>query len=354
MSTLRKRRTFLYELTLISGGLMGGIASSSCDRTDTANSLKIETVNGTLSPLQMGCTLTHEHVFSQFGAPPQEPAVYNEEKLMAQVVPYLEKIKSLGCDTLIDCTAACFGRAPQVLKQLAEATGLQLITNTGYYGAADDRYVPKRAYDATLAEIARVWIDEHEKGIGDTGIKPGFVKLAVDGGPLSEIDAKLIRAGAIAHKETGLTLAVHTGENPEAAFSQLKILKEEGVSPQAWIWTHANKNSSVEPLIEAARQGAWISLDGIRSLDPIALQEGKQDPIGHHLSFIQQFKEKNLLERVLLSHDGNSFPGGGAIRPYEALFTIVIPLLKESGFSQTDIDQLTRVNPKEAFIIRVR
>jgi phosphotriesterase-related protein len=61
------------------------------------------------------------------------------------VVPILKRVKDLGCRALFDCTAAYFGRDVRLLRKVSEQTGLHIITNTGYYGAADDRYVPPHA-----------------------------------------------------------------------------------------------------------------------------------------------------------------------------------------------------------------
>ena len=99
------------------------------------------------------------------------------------MLPYLKHLKSLGCQTIADCTAAYFGRQPSLLKSLSEESGIHILTNTGYYGAADDRYVPEHAFRETAGQLANRWIKEWEDGIDDTGIRPGFIKLAVDGGP---------------------------------------------------------------------------------------------------------------------------------------------------------------------------
>ncbi len=121
---------------------------------------------------------------------------------------------------------------------------MQIITNTGFYGAANDRYVPQVAYQKTPEKIAEIWIDEFKNGIQDTEVKPGFIKTAIDGDGLSSIDAKLVRAAAITHRETGLTIAVHTSGNVEGARKSLQILKEEKVAPEAWIWVHAQNAES--------------------------------------------------------------------------------------------------------------
>lgn len=307
----------------------------------------VMTVRGPVSPGSLGLMLPHEHLFSNFGEEPAEPPHYDEAALLREVVPYARRVKALGCGALADATAAWFGRSPALLKTISEKTGLHVLTNTGYYGAASDRYVPKHAYEEDAARLAGRWVREWREGIAGTGVRPGFIKTGVDAGPLSEIDAKLVRAAALAHRETGLTIAVHTGGNPGAAMRQLAILREEGVSPEAWIWVHANqvKSGEEEALEQAARSGAWISLDG---LDETALER--------HLELVLLLRARGHLGRVLLSHDGNSFRAGGRrpMRPYTLLFEKALPELRRAGLTDSEIRGLTRDNPARAFTVRRR
>ncbi|WP_373511333.1 phosphotriesterase [Persicitalea sp.] len=301
------------------------------------------TVNGKISVKELGFSLTHEHIMSNFGAEPEYIPRYDQGDLFGQVVPYLKNVKSQGITTVFDCTAAYFGRDVHILKALADSTGLQIVTNTGFYAAASDRYVPELAYRLNAEEIAKIWIGEFKNGIDDTGIRPGFVKLAFDGGAPSEIDLKLFRAGILTHLSTGLPLVVHTGNNVEAARRQLELLEKSNLSPTAWIWAHADKVEDVEELLSAAERGAWISLDGV-----------KQENITDYLRKIDLFKSRGLLHKVLLSHDGNSFPRGGAIRPYDAIPKALLPALKAHGYPLQEINQLMVENPQRAFGIRVR
>lgn len=303
----------------------------------------VVTINGEIDAENLGFALPHEHIMSNFGADPERVGRYDEKALMDQVVPYLKKLKAIGVGSVFDGTTAYFGRNVDLLQRISDETGIQIVTNTGFYGAADDRYIPDFAYTATADEIAEKWISEFEKGINGTSIYPGFIKLAFDGGEPSEIDLKLFEAGILTHLETGLTLAVHTGNNPEAVGHQLELLKKRDVSPNAWIWIHANKSEDHELLLETAAAGAWISLDGVNASNT-----------DECLKKIDLFRENKLLNKILLSHDGNSFPRGGAIREYQALPEVLIPKLKEHGYSAAEIDQLIRENPQRAFSIRVR
>lgn len=301
------------------------------------------TVTGKIDAENLGFALPHEHVMSNFGADPEMASQYDEAALMEQVVPYLKKLKSFGVESIFDGTTAYFGRNVTLLESISVQTGVQIITNTGFYGAADDRYVPNFAYTATADKIAEIWISEFESGIDSTAVRPGFIKLAFDNGDPSEIDVKLFEAGVLTHLKTGLTLAVHTGNNPEAVARQLELLQKHGVSPSAWIWIHANKSESDGLLLKTALLGAWISLDGVNASN-----------IGEYLERIAFFKKQKVLHRVLLSHDGNSFPRGASIREYHAITEVLIPRLRELGYSEAEIDQLTVENPKSAYTVRIR
>lgn len=303
----------------------------------------IHTVQGPVGSDALGMSLSHEHLFSNFGLPIDETNNYDETALFAQVNPYLRMLHDQGVRTIFDCTTRYFGRRSDLLKAMSDSTGIRIVTNTGIYGAGNDRYVPSYAYDASAEDLAQRWIAEAENGIDGSDILPGFIKLAFDDGPISDIDRKLFEAGLLTHLETGLSIAVHTGRNSDAVELQLKLLDEYGVHPSAWIWTHANLHDDFELLMEVADRGAWISIDGVNSKN-----------IDQYLTDIRRFMKAGLLGRLLLSHDGNAYPSGGDIRPFEAISKELIPAMRSEGFSESIINQLFVENPGKAYAIGVR
>ena len=305
----------------------------------------VMTVRGPVAPGSLGLTLGHEHLFSNFGEDPAEPPFYDKQALLADVVPYAASVKKLGCGTIVDATTAYFGRDALLLRTISEKTGLHILTNTGYYGAAKDRYVPKHAFEESVDELAARWLKEWTNGIGGTGIKPGFIKLGVDPGALSAIDRKLVTAGARVHKRSGLAIAVHTGDNPVGAREQLAILKAEGVAPEAWIWIHAHNCRDLAALEFAAGQGAWISLDGLAA-----------DTLDRHLACARMLKRLGRLRQTLLSHDGDGFRRGGKLprREYTALFSDFLPMLRKHDFTEDEIRRTTVDNPARAYAARLR
>ncbi len=304
----------------------------------------VMTVRGPIDPARMGVTLPHEHFFSTFGAPASEKASYDIPKVLDAVVPYAESVKRLGCRTIADCTAAYFGRDPRLLKIISERTGLNVLTNTGYYGSANERYIPDRAYKESAAALAARFLKEWRDGIEDSGIRPGFIKLGINSGELPAINRKLLQAAARTHLESGLTIAVHTGDNVEAASQQIAVLKDEGVSPQAWIWVHAHAVKDTPALVAAAKMGAWLEFDGLEPSN-----------VDLHLNQVKAMRNAGVLGRVLLSHDGNSFRvDGRPPRPYDALWNGLLPALRRADFSEREIHGLVVDNPREALTIRVR
>ena len=331
------RRTFIQQSLATAGAL--AIAPSAF-----ASEPQVMTVTGSIAFDQMGFTLPHEHIMSIFGGQPVKVAQYDEDKLFAKVIPYLKMLKVFGVQTLCECTGAYFGRRVDLLRHISQETGMQILTNTGYFGAAHDRYVPAHAFEETIDQIAQRWIDEWENGIDGTDIRPGFIKIGVDPGMPSDIDKKLILAAGKTHLKTGLTIVSHTSGSTDAAVEQVAMLEEMGVHPEAWIWAHAQRVKDPGDLPPIARAGGWIGLDGI-----------SDKTLNHHLDMLRHMRRFRALDRVLLSHDGNSFGyGDRPFKPYNAIFDQFIPLMHKANFTDEEIHLITVKNPQEAYAIRVR
>ncbi len=307
------------------------------------------TVRGPIAVTEFGKALVHEHVMCDFiGADKTGRHRYDPEEIVKVMLPFLQAVKERGFSGFVDATPAYIGRDPSVLKRLSELTGLHVLTNTGYYGAADDKFVPSHAFNETADQLAARWVNEWREGIDGTGIKPGFIKIGVDPGPLSEIDRKLVQAAARTHLQTGLTIACHTGE-AKAALEVLNIVKSEGVDPSALIVVHADAIPDEQIHEKLAIEGAWVEYDSVGAR-----------PINEHVKLISSMVRKGLLDRLLLSHDAGWYwvgePDGGKdkIRPYTALTDELIPALKSVGIDETVLKKLLIDNPCKAFTVKVR
>jgi phosphotriesterase-related protein len=163
---------------------------------------------------------------------------------------------------------------------------------------------------------------------------------------LSDIHENLVRAAAKTHRKTGLAIASHT-TNDSAAFEQIRMLKAEGVLPNAFIWVHAQAGG-IQSGVLAAGQGVWISCDNVQA---------DSANIRQTVEFLSAMRQAGLLDKVMVSHDAGFYdvgkPEGGEFRGFTAVFTHLIPALKAGGFSERDIRQIFVLNPAKAFAIGI-
>ncbi|MDR7131744.1 phosphotriesterase-related protein [Algoriphagus sp. 4150] len=315
--------------------------SISCSKPEL-NPPFINAVTGSIPADSMGITLIHEHMLVDFiGADSVSPERYDQDEVIAKVLPYLLEVKQLGVKTIFDCTPSYLAKDVILLKKLSELSGIKLVTNTGFYGAVDNKYLPAFAFAESAEELANRWIEEFENGIGETGIKPGFIKISVnEETPLRQIDAKLVMAAGLTHQKTGLQIASHTGTWATAS-QEVAILQEMEIDPSAFIWVHAQAEQNFRNYLTAANMGVWISLDGIGwSVD-------------EYIDRLLFAKENKILDQVLISHDAGWYdpekPDGGDFVPFTNIFQKLMPTLNERGFTASDWKMLLEENPKRAF-----
>jgi len=332
--------------SLLRWAVAGGVAAALHPGRETLFAQQaaatVQTVTGAIPVSELGVTLMHEHIVTDLRDPgARRPEDYNREEAVRVALPHLEELRRAGCRTLVEITPIHIGRDPEALRMLAEKTGLHIVCATGIYGAAKQRFIPDYALRESAEELAQRYAREFREGIGDTGIKTGVIKTGVNAAtPLPEIERKLVRAAALAHKQTGLTVASHTGPGAPA-LEELDILASVGVAPKSLIWVHAQGEKDHEIHRWVAREGAWVEFDGIgpKSMD-------------WHLECVRFMAEAGLLRRTLVSQDAGWYhpgePGGGDYRGYTLLFTQFVPKLRASGFSQQEIDQLLVRNPAAA------
>jgi phosphotriesterase-related protein len=337
------RRTFLRQSLLLGASVVTALTPG----FGSPKKRMVITVSGPRDAGTLRHVLTHEHILVDFvGAKDINPPRWNHAEVIDKVLPYLQEAKDAGCNTFVDCTPNYLGRDVTLLRELSEKSGLLIVTNTGYYGGSDHKFLPAHAFTETADQLANRWIEEWQNGIDETSIRPGFIKISVNPSRLSGISLKLINAAARTHLKTGLTIAAHTGP-AVAAFEQIEVLKSYKIDPAAFIWVHAQNESDKNQFVKAVEEGAWVSLDGLR-----------EDNILDYVRLLQFLKKEQCLHRILVSHDAGWYdpgkPGGGEIRGYSTLFRKLIPALEQNDFVESEVLQLIQHNPANAFSKGVR
>jgi phosphotriesterase-related protein len=290
------------------------------------------TASATALGATRGSVLVHEHILVDFiGADKFRPGRYDSSEVFRIARPKLEELKRSGCERLMECTPNYLGRDPELLARLSDAAEIEIWTNTGLYGAANHKFLPAFARAENAAQLAKRWIAEARERW-----RPRFIKIGVNRGPLDELDRKLVRAAAITSKETGLTIASHTGDGA-AALQQLEIVDSEKCSLSKFVWVHAQNERNHTIHEKVARAGAWVEFDGI-----------SPNSAPFHLECVRYLAGKGLLKRTLISQDSGWYhvgePGGGDFRGYTYIYDEFLARLEPDQVSTLMVE-----NPRAAF-----
>ena len=309
-------------------------------RSDSESS--IITVRGEIPSSRMGITLPHEHILVDFiGAEKVAPSRYDPDIVFKTMLPRLTEAREWGVRTFIDCTPNFLGRDPVLLRRLSTAANLQIVTNTGLY---KEPYLPAYSFSESAHELSKRWIREAEFGIVRTGVRPGFIKIAVNPGRLIPIQQKIVRAAALTSKRTGMVIACHSGNGP-AALEALDILRGESVAPDRFIFVHAEGEAERKFHVEVARAGGWVEYDAVG-----------WRPINDHVKLITAFMADGLIDRLLVSHDAGWYhvgeKDGGEIKPFTPLLADLVPAMEKEGMTSRQKTQILIDNPQRAFGIR--
>jgi phosphotriesterase-related protein len=316
-------------------GLVTGL---SCVQEDNLRGT-IVTVNGPIDPGELGRTLPHEHIMVDFiGADQTGKHRYDVDEVFDIMLPYLKAIKAQGVTGFIECTPMYLARDPELLLRLSRATGMHILTPTGLY---KEPYLPDYAFEVSEDELAAQWTNEILGGIADTGIRAGFIKIAVFRESLKPMQRKIVRTACRTHNATGASIACHTGFGP-AALEILDIFEEENTPPNALIVVHLQGEQDLRSHGEIGQRGAWLEYDNIGSW-----------PSERHINLIMEMLERGFRDQILLSQDRGWYhvgeDKGGEIKPFTHFLAEFMPAMLAAGIDQATMDVLTIDNPARAF-----
>ncbi len=303
----------------------------------------LQTVTGSIDAKQAGSMLVHEHVLVGFVEDGRlTPDQYDQAEVVAAIAPLLLQLKEAGCSTMVDCAPDCLGRDPYILRQLSEQTGIYLLTNTGYY---KEPFLPTFVYDIPERDLADLWKREAEQGIGESGVYPGFIKIALnDGSAIDEIQLKILRAAMRASLDTGLPIQCHT-IGSDVAMHAYDVMKQEVFDQERFIWVHAQTFQDDDVYRRLADEGGWISVDSI------SMKHYREQ-----VDLLNQLHRLGICKQVLLSQDTGWYnvgqPGGGTINPYHHLFTDFLPAAAADGVDASWLQQCVSSHAFQAMRLR--
>jgi len=307
--------------------------------------MKVMTVLGEIAPEEMGVTQLHEHILAN------ADYSHNDFNLvMDEVEVALEEIKyfrQAGGQTMFDLSCTGLGQDVRGLKKIAEATGVQIVTATGFYRECS---YPDYVRRETADQLAQRMINDYRHGIDGTEIKPGILaEIATEYGVgrMSPEEEKVFTAVAYAQRETGLPVSTHCWAG-ELAFEQIAVLTRNGVPPNKIVIGHLGVDADAKSrVLKIAETGVFLGIDCIG----YAYEECVKMKDPAKALFVRELIQAGFLQRITISQDLirklylKHYHGIG----YDYLLRHFVPMLEAAGVTPVEIDTLLRGNPQALF-----
>ena len=226
----------------------------------------IETVTGKVSAGDLGQVLIHEHFTWGTSGWEGDPKAIGREYIVKRCLEEVEAVKKYGVKTIVNATTGDADRCEEILKEIAEKAEVNIILVAGYYawgGGKSGYFDTLRMYDPENAEkVAYEMISkEIEEGIGNTGIKPGLLKISYNSPDISEYDQMFLEVCARVSLETGTKIITHSSGSKTGA-DQAKRLLAKGVSPKDIMIGHLNTEcTDMSDILAIAEQGVYMGFD---------------------------------------------------------------------------------------------
>lgn len=317
----------------------------------------IHTVTGPVAPSDLGRTLMHEHLvigYPGWEADTIRPGPTRVE-MVARCIDRIEEMKGEGITAMVDPCPSDLGRDVELMAEVAQKANFNLICATGLYKQEEGgvAYWDFRGNFGPLVDaMSELFIKEIEDGIGDTGIRPGIIKVASGPGKITEYENTVLLAAARASVATDTPITTHTDQGTMGD-EQQRILGENGVAPERIVVGHSCGTSNHDYHWKIATGGSYLGFDRL-GLDMV-------HPDTERVKAMLRLLERGAGDRMVVSHDsvwcwrGAPVPDPKVQAAMEEFWNPlhftrrVAPMLLEGGATQEQIDTLLVDNPRRYF-----
>ncbi len=316
---------------------------------------EIQTVLGRIGASNLGATDAHTHVIRTGG-----PLVDSSKDFLLasanKAVEEMNDFKSFGGGAVVDMTPSAPGRNAEMLAQASEQTGVHIIASTGFVDWA--LYPGQRAWmeQESVESLASLIAAEIEEGIDANNccgpiVKrgapcAGVIKLVTGYQYITAFQQQMIEASALAHKQTGAPISVHT-EQGTMVLELVEELSKQDVAPESVIVGHTFLNPDPGYQRAMAETGVYLIQDGPGRI--------KYFPESNTIEQIERFLSDGFGGQLLFGSDSSKASywkacGGGPGHSY--ILDKFIPRLHAAGIPETATNVMLVDNAARAFRLR--
>ncbi|WP_421997063.1 phosphotriesterase family protein [Reyranella sp.] len=338
----------------------------------SALSGRIQTVLGPIAPEQLGRTLMHEHVLCDIRPPDLRtandlgPEITLENvwemnygrgmkrtgrKYMLDLEDIATRevamMKNDGGDAIVELTCGGLSPDPEGLRRIAAGTGVNVIMGCGHY--VDDFQDP-RNHARSVDDLADEMIGQVLHGAWGTDVRAGMIGEIGCQSPWTATEKKVMQAALVAAEETGAAINVHPGRHPDQPQEVADFIRAAGKPTERVVISHIDRTIFDEDrLVRLADSGVTVEFDLFGQEQSFyRLSDIDMPNDATRLRLIRTLIDHGHLDRVVISHDIcyrtrlSVFGGHG----YGHIFRNVVPLMRDRGYSEDEIDAILVRNPR--------
>lgn len=313
----------------------------------------ISTVTGPIGPDALGRMLIHEHLvigFPGWESDSFAPGPSRAERISI-CVDRIEEIKALGYRSMLDPCPNDLGRDVELMAEVADRTGFNIICATGLYKQAEGGhpYWGMKAYSGSCVnQMTELFIREITEGIPGTGIRAGVIKVATGFGEMTAYEREIFEAAARASIATGTPITTHTDQGTVGDVQQ-RVLMSLGVPAHKILIGHSCGTSDHGYHMGIAQAGSYLGFDRF-GLEAVM-------PDRERVAALIAVLNSGMGDRVVVSHDsvwclrGEQVPPAVKAKLDETWnpthFSLkIVPMLRDAGVTNEQIEALISDNPR--------
>jgi len=187
-------------------------------------------------------------------------------------------------------------------------------------------------------------------GVGDTGVRSGFIGEIGNFWPTDQNTIKVLQASAHAAMETGAVVLIHPGFDPDSPPAIIETLTGAGLDPSRIIMGHLDLvPHDFAWLKDLALSGCYMEWDLFGSEDttvPVPTQDNDVE----RMENIEYAISEGFGDKILVGHDVctkmqyTKYGGKG----YAHILENIVPRMRKRGFTEESIQSILIDNPKNA------
>lgn len=336
---------------------------------------RIETVLGPIAPAALGATLMHEHLLCDLTPPARrgqglpEPEItletifdmgyrpgryHGNHRLQDVALATREAaaFKADGGGAIVELTTGGIVPDPEGLAAIARGAGIHVVLGAGFY---TENFLDAETLALSTEALTEITVGQLTEGAWGTKVRCGLIGEIGCSWPLTPFERRSLQSGARAQIATGAAITIHPGRDRAAPDEILDVLEAEGADLSRVVIGHMDRTLLDDAdVVALARRGSIVEYDffGIEHSNYwLGVVDIPNDWM--RIRALRRLFDAGLGDRVVISHDIctrtrlQSLGGHG----YGHILRNVVPLMRDRGFSQSEIDLLLLETPRRILTI---